>query len=121
VNRQLEYQRYGRRRVASPAEIFLSNLRRAAGRGNQAALSWREDNFGLLESAIFDLLHEGFALEEVAPEVGGEPEVNHEELIVGNFEKETEPRAGIKCAPVCDVQHSLMASARRQSDRRRSK
>jgi len=32
-----------------------------------------EDCFEPLESADFDLLHDGFALEEVAPEVGGEP------------------------------------------------
>ena len=41
--------------------------------------------FELLEIAVFDLLHEGFALEEVALEVGGELAGDNEELVVGNF------------------------------------
>ena len=41
--------------------------------------------FELLEIAVFDLLHEGFALEEVALEVGRELAGDHEELVVGNF------------------------------------
>ena len=41
----------------------------------------------LLDVAVFDLLHEGFTLEEVALEVGGELAGNNEELVVGNFRK----------------------------------
>ena len=41
--------------------------------------------FELLEIAVLDLLHEGFALEEVALEVGGELAGDDEELVVGNF------------------------------------
>ena len=40
--------------------------------------------FELLEIAVFDLLHEGFALEEVALEVGGELTGDNEKLVVGN-------------------------------------
>ena len=43
--------------------------------------------FELLEIAIFDLLHEGFALEEIALEVGGELARHDEELVVGHFGK----------------------------------
>jgi hypothetical protein len=37
--------------------------------------------FELLEVAVFDLLHEGLALQEVALEVGGELAGNDEELV----------------------------------------
>jgi hypothetical protein len=37
--------------------------------------------------AIFNLLHEGFALEEVALEVGGELPGNDQELVVGHIGK----------------------------------
>ena len=57
-----------------------------------AALENQEDEsrrgrivFELLEVPVFDLLHEGFALEEVALEVGGELAGNDEKLVVGNF------------------------------------
>ena len=43
--------------------------------------------FELLEIAVFDLLHEGFALEEIALEVGGELARHDEELVVGHFGK----------------------------------
>jgi len=43
--------------------------------------------FELLGVAIFNLLHEGFALEEVAREVGGELPGNDEELVVGHIGK----------------------------------
>ena len=43
--------------------------------------------FELLEIAVFDLLHEGFALEEVAVEIGGELARDDEELVVGHFGK----------------------------------
>src|SRR5882762_4301993 len=43
--------------------------------------------FELLEIAVFDLLHEGFALEKVALEVGGELVGDGEKLIVGHFGK----------------------------------
>jgi len=49
--------------------------------------------FELLEVAVFDLLHEGFALEEVALEVGGELAGDDEELVVGDFGK----RDGAAC------------------------
>jgi len=39
----------------------------------------------LLEVAIFDLLHEGFALENVALQSGGELAGHHEKLIVRDF------------------------------------
>jgi hypothetical protein len=39
--------------------------------------------FEPLEAAVFDLLHEGFALEVVALEVGGELAGNDEELVGG--------------------------------------
>src|SRR6266478_1421610 len=61
-------------------------MRRVAALENQADASWRRRVFfELLEIAIFDLLHEGFALEEVALEVGGELAGDDEELVVGNF------------------------------------
>ena len=41
----------------------------------------------MLGVAIFNLLHEGFALEEVAREVGGELPGNDEELVVGHIGK----------------------------------
>jgi len=41
----------------------------------------------LLDVAVFDLLHEGFAIEEVALEVGGDLAGDKEELVVGNFGK----------------------------------
>jgi len=41
--------------------------------------------FELLEIAVFDLLHEGFALEEVALKIGEELAGDNEELVVGNF------------------------------------
>jgi len=41
----------------------------------------------LLEVAVFDLLHEGAALEEVALEVGGELAGHDEKLVVGDFGK----------------------------------
>jgi len=43
--------------------------------------------FELLEIAVFDLLHEGFALEEIALEVGGELARHDEELVVCHFGK----------------------------------
>ena len=61
-------------------------MRRVAALENQADASWRRRIFfELLEIAVFDLLHEGFALEEVALEVGGELAGDAEELVVGNF------------------------------------
>src|SRR6266550_8999157 len=45
----------------------------------------RRSVFELLEIAVFDLLHEGFALEEVALEVGGELAGDDEKLVVGHF------------------------------------
>jgi len=36
----------------------------------------------LLDVAVFDLLHGGFALEEIGGEIGGEPARNNEKLIV---------------------------------------
>ncbi len=41
----------------------------------------------MLEVAVFDLLHEGFALENVALEIGGELAGDDEKLVVGNFGK----------------------------------
>jgi hypothetical protein len=41
--------------------------------------------FELPEVAVFDLLHEGFALEDVAVEVGGELAGHDEKLIVRDF------------------------------------
>jgi hypothetical protein len=41
----------------------------------------------LLDVAVFDLLHEGFALEEVTLEVSGELVGHDEKLIVGHFGK----------------------------------
>src|SRR5882762_5091972 len=49
--------------------------------------------FELLEIAVFDLLHEGFALEQVALEVNGELTRHDEELVVGHFGK----RDGAAC------------------------
>ena len=43
--------------------------------------------FELLEIAVFDLLHEGFALENIALEIGGELAGRDEELIVDDFGK----------------------------------
>ena len=45
----------------------------------------RRSVFELLEIAVFDLLHEGFALEEVGLKVGGELAGNDEKLVVGHF------------------------------------
>jgi hypothetical protein len=61
-------------------------MRRVAALENQADASWRgRIFFELLDVAVFDLLHEGFALKEVALEVGGELAGDDEELVVGNF------------------------------------
>src|SRR6266404_4359465 len=43
--------------------------------------------FELLEIAVFDLLHEGFALEEEELEVGGELAGDDEKLVVAHFGK----------------------------------
>src|SRR6266478_6391800 len=43
--------------------------------------------FELLEVAVFNLLHEGAALKEVALEIGGELAGNDEKLVVGHFGK----------------------------------
>src|SRR6266576_4079167 len=43
--------------------------------------------FELLDVAVFDLLHEGFALEEVALKIGSELAGDDEELVVGHFGK----------------------------------
>jgi hypothetical protein len=43
--------------------------------------------FELLEVAVFDLLHEGFALENVALEIGGQLAGHDEKLIVDDFGK----------------------------------
>src|SRR6266550_3813018 len=47
----------------------------------------RRSVFELLEIAVFDLLHEGFALEEVALQVGGELAGDDEKLVVCHFGK----------------------------------
>lgn len=39
----------------------------------------------MLEVAVFDLLHEGFALEKIRAEIGGELAGDDEELIVDHF------------------------------------
>jgi hypothetical protein len=53
-----------------------------AARENQASSSWRRRiEFERLEVAVFDLLNEGFALEEVALEVARELAGNEEELV----------------------------------------
>ena len=39
----------------------------------------------LAEIAVFDLLHEGFALEEIGVEIGGELAGDDEKLIVDHF------------------------------------
>ena len=41
----------------------------------------------MLKVAVFDLLHEGFALEEIALEVGGKLAGDDEELVVDDFGK----------------------------------
>jgi len=43
--------------------------------------------FELLEVAVFNLLHKGLTLEEIALEVGGELARDDEELVVGHFGK----------------------------------
>ena len=71
---------------ASPPETFLSNMRRVAALENQAHASWRgRIFFELLDVAVFNLLHEGFALKEVALEIGGELAGDDEKLVVGHF------------------------------------
>src|SRR2546421_11888274 len=62
-------------------------LQKKEGSGRQRIV------FELLEIAVFDLLHEGFALEEVALEVGGELAGDDEKLVVGHFGK----RDGAAC------------------------
>src|SRR6266852_8402918 len=60
--------------------------RKVAALENQADALWRgRILFELLEVAVFDLLHEGFALEEIALEVGRELAGDDEKLIVHNF------------------------------------
>ena len=39
----------------------------------------------MLEVAVFDLLHEGFAAEKIGAQVGGELAGDHEKLIVDDF------------------------------------
>ena len=39
----------------------------------------------LAKIAVFDLLHESFALEEIGVEIGGELSGDDEKLIVGHF------------------------------------
>ena len=69
-------------------------MRRVAAFRESSRASWRRRIFfELLDVAVFDLLHEGFALEEVALEVGGELAGDHEDLVVGHFGK----RDGAAC------------------------
>jgi hypothetical protein len=61
-------------------------MHRVAALENQADASWRRRIFfELLDVAVLDLLHEGFALEEVALEIGSELTGNDEKLIVDHF------------------------------------
>ena len=43
--------------------------------------------FELLEITAFDLLHEGFALEDVGMQIGGKPAGHDKKLIVDYFRK----------------------------------
>src|SRR6266550_6882664 len=43
--------------------------------------------FELLDVAVLDLLHEGFAFEDIALEIGGELAGDGEKLVVGHFGK----------------------------------
>ncbi len=63
-------------------------MRRVAALENQADASWRgRIFFELLDVAVLDLLHEGFALEKIALEIGGELAGHDEELVVEHFGK----------------------------------
>jgi len=48
----------------------------------------------LLEVAVFDLLHEGFAFEKIGAEIGGELAGDDEKLIVDHLRERDGPRAG---------------------------
>ncbi len=54
---------------------------------------WRQIFFELLDVAVFNLLHEGLALEEVALELSGELVGDDKELVAGHFGK----RDGTAC------------------------
>ena len=61
-------------------------MRRVTALENRADASGRRRIlFELLDVPVFDLLHEGFALEEVALKVGGELAGDHEKLVVCHF------------------------------------
>src|SRR6266403_883712 len=77
--------------------ICLRAFRKKEGSGRRRTV------FELLEVAVFNLLHEGAALEEVALEIAGELAGNDEELVVGNF-GERDGAAGWNemCAPLED-------------------
>ncbi len=63
-------------------------MRRVAALEKQADASRRRRIFfELLDVAVLDLLHEGFALEEVALKVGGELTGDDEKLVAGHFGK----------------------------------
>ena len=68
----MKEKRWGRAQYVAPLQKKKSSRR------------WRIV-LELLEIAVFDLLHEGFALEEVALELGGELAGDNEELVVGDF------------------------------------
>ena len=72
-----------------PAHLdFLLNARRVIRRENQKDASWRRRIvFELLDVAVFNLLHEGFALEEVTLQIGGELAWHDKKLIVDDFGK----------------------------------
>lgn len=55
----------------------------------------------LAEIAVFDLLHEGFALEEIGAEIGSDLAGHDEELIVDHFRKRDGSAGGNQvCAPL---------------------
>src|SRR5207249_2742351 len=73
---------------------FLSNMRRVAALENKADASWRgRIFFELLDVAVLNLLHEDFALEDIAVEIGRELTGDDEKLVVGHFGK----RDGAAC------------------------
>ena len=63
-------------------------MRRVTALENQANASWRgRIFFELLDVAVLNLLHEGFALEDIAVEIGRELTGDDEKLVVGHFGK----------------------------------
>jgi len=71
--------------------------------------------FELQYVAVLDLPHEGFALEEVALEIGGKLAGTTKIWLWSTSEKETGPRAGMRCEPHWKMRPVFHATRRKMS------